>query len=445
MVNTMKEYRTLINNAVDKCLMGNALSVSEIVELLDIPIGSEADSYLQKEARRVSSEITGDNGCIWCAVGMDFAPCSMNCEFCSFGEEWGLIDVPRHVTEDEIIEHVRNFAEGGAAYVILRTTEFYNLETLLDYVPRIRKEVPGDYEIVLNTGELDTITAQRFADNGVYGVYHARRLGEGKTTPFDPVVRISTMQSVGASDLSLISLVEPIGEEHSNLEIAQAFADIVSCGAYMSGVMARFPVKGTPLGEEPMISEDRIAHIVAALRLSGGRTVQDICSHPATEKIVSAGANVLVVEAGAIPRDSSFSEKDWAGVNMANGRELLEKCGYTVSRAPKKAVTECATCACNGGNLDKFMQPIILHILSKKALNGYKTQKAIAEYATFDDKIPDMAATYRFLKNMEGRGLLSIEDGKYSLTREGHRCFMNWKSTLENYSSTLQNLLKQLQ
>ena len=60
----------------------------------------------------MSSEITGDNGCIWCAVGMDFAPCSMNCEFCSFGEEWGLIDVPRHVTEDEIIAEIENLNLG---------------------------------------------------------------------------------------------------------------------------------------------------------------------------------------------------------------------------------------------------------------------------------------------------------------------------------------------
>ncbi|MCF0120187.1 MAG: radical SAM protein, partial [Oscillospiraceae bacterium] len=284
-----ESYRELIDAAAEKCLAGTVLSVKETEALLDIPIGSAADEYLQKTARRVSSELTGDRGYLWCAVGMDYAPCTMNCRFCSFGEAWGLVKKPRHVTEEEIISHVRTFAEGGAAYIILRTTEFYSLDTLLDYVPRIRAAVPGDYQLVLNTGELDAVTAERCASAGIYGVYHALRLGEGVTTPFAPEQRIATMQSVGESPMTLVSLVEPVGEEHSNAEIAQRFADIIACGAEISGVMARFPVKGTPLGDEPMISEDRMAHIAAALRLSGGRAVRDICAHPATEKIVAAG------------------------------------------------------------------------------------------------------------------------------------------------------------
>ena len=331
-MNTLDKKR--IDQAVDKCLSGHALSVNEIAALLDIPIGSQADEYMQKEARRVSSEITGDQGYLWCAVGMDYAPCSMNCEFCSFGEKWGLIDTSRHVTEDEIIDHATHYAEGGAAYIILRTTEFYDYETLLAYVPEIRRRVPGNYKIVLNTGELDPITAQRFADSGVYGVYHACRLREGNATPFDPDERVCTMRNVASSDLSLISLVEPVGEEHTNQELAEAFSRIVSCGAVISGVIARFPVEGTPLGDKPMISEDKVAHIVAVFRLSGGRNVRDICTHPATQKIVSAGANVIVVEAGAIPRDSDFSEKEWSGINMAKARNLLTACGYSISYAP---------------------------------------------------------------------------------------------------------------
>lgn len=98
--------------------------------------------------------------------------------------------------------------------------------------------------------------------------------------------------------------------------------------------MARFPVEGTPFGSSPMISGQRLAHVVAALRLSGGSAVRDICVHKATPEALESGANVMVVESGAIPRDSDFSEKDWAGVDMARAREMLAAAGYEISLPP---------------------------------------------------------------------------------------------------------------
>lgn len=39
----------------------------------------------------------------------------------------------------------------------------------------------------------------------------------------------------------------------------------------------------------------------------------------------------MVVESGAIPRDSVYSEEDWADNNMENARKLFEDAGYSVS------------------------------------------------------------------------------------------------------------------
>ena len=71
----------------------------------------------------------------------------MNCSFCSFGEKWHVIKENRCVTEAEVFESVRRYAAGGAAYIILRTTEFYSIDKLLEHVPRIRREVPGGYAL----------------------------------------------------------------------------------------------------------------------------------------------------------------------------------------------------------------------------------------------------------------------------------------------------------
>lgn len=323
-----------IEECLRKCLAGERLSRNEIIRLLDVEPGGADDRFLREAAREASLKIAGGKGYIWCAVGMDYAPCSMNCKFCSFGEKWGIVREPRHFEPEQVFAHVRTYAENGAAYIVLRTTEFYDLETLFGYIPKIRAEVPGEYAIILNTGELEPADAERAKAAGVYGVYHSLRLREGVDTPFDPARRVETMRNVSASGMTLISLVEPIGGEHTSAEIADDFINAVECGAKICGAMARFPVEGTPLGGSARISDSRLAHVVAALRLSGGSQVRDICVHPATPEALESGANVMVVESGAIPRDSNFSENEWAGVDMARAREMLAAAGYEISLPP---------------------------------------------------------------------------------------------------------------
>lgn len=106
-------------------------------------------------------------------------------------------------------------------------------------------------------------------------------------------------------------------------------------------------------------------------------------------------------------------------------------------------------CACMGKNLEKFIQPIILSILSHGAANGYQLIGRIGEYATFEDGPPDPTGVYRYLKIMEDRGLLERsssgpKENLYVLTEEGRGCLENWKQTLSAYQRSLASLLKQL-
>ena len=435
----------LIKLCEEKCLKGTVLSRDEIIALLEIPVGSPEDQGLREAARRTASRVALGKGYIWCAIGMDYAPCAMNCKFCSFGEKWGLIEQSRHMTEEEIFEYVHGYVAAGASYIVLRTTEFYSLDALLELVPHIRREIPGNYEIILNTGELAFVTANRVAAADVYGVYHSLRLREGTDTPFSPEKRRYSMNSITDAQMSLISLVEPLGPEHSAQEIADCFLNAVSCGTKICGAMARFPVKGTPLGDGiPMVDESYLAHVIAALRLSGGNTVRDICVHPASQEAVSSGANVVVVESGAVPRDAEFTEKDRAERDIQHARELLEKGGYQLSSPPAQN-TKRRKCACQGGNLEKFMQPIILNILSQGAQTGYAVQKQMGEYATYQHAIPDMAATYRFLNIMKQRGLVHHDGTVYAITDAGSNCLDDWRKTLKEYASTLTCLIGQLE
>ena len=320
-----------IIEAAQKSLAGITLKSDEIVSLLDITIGSTEDIELREIAKKVALEKTNKNAYLWCAVGVDFVPCPMNCKFCSFGEKWNLIKENRHVSETELIDDIKRYVNGSASYIVLRTTEFYNIDKLLSFIPMIRNRVPGEYKIILNTGELDETMCDKLYDGGVYGIYHALRLRESIDTPFSRYKRIETMKNVSNSKLKLISLVEPIGPEHSNEEIADAFLNIIDCKAFMSGVMARFPVKGTPFGDTKMINAEKIAHIVAVLRLSGGDMVKDICSYPAADIVINSGANVTVVEAGAIPRDKNYSENDWKFGDTEIAKNKFINAGYKIS------------------------------------------------------------------------------------------------------------------
>lgn len=318
----------IIEESKKKALEGIPLTKKEIIELLEIPLGSDEDKRLRTAAYEVSMKKCDGKGYIWSAVGADYAPCVMNCKFCSFGKQWKIVKKPVHYSTKQIIEKAREFVENGAKYVVLRTTEFYSIPKLIDIVKEIRKEIPGDYDIIFNTGELDMTISRLMVESGVNGVYQACRLREGIDTPFDPYDRKNTMNNVKRSGLKLISLVEPIGIEHTNEEIADNFLEILKYEAVISGAMARIPVPGTPLGNIEKISDSRIAQIIAILRLSGGNIVKDICVHPATLEALESGANIMVVETGAIPRDTNYEKDNWHGMDMESAHELLQEAGY---------------------------------------------------------------------------------------------------------------------
>lgn len=319
-----------IQQAKEKNLNGIVLSEEEIIELLSIKLGSEEDKELRETAREVAKIKTNKNGYIWCAIGADYVPCPMNCKFCSFGEKWHLIKNKVRYSTKQIIKKAKYYIENGARFIVLRTTEFYSIPKLLGIVKKLKKEIPGDYEIILNTGELDMTISNLIYEEGINGIYHACRLREGIDTPFEISDRKNTMNNVKRSKLDLISLVEPIGIEHTNEEIAKNFLNIVACEATISGAMARVPVKGTPLGDDEIISESRLAQIIAVLRLSGGNVVKDICVHPVSLEALNSGANIMVVETGAVPRNEKLEENNWNDVDMKKAHELLEMASYEV-------------------------------------------------------------------------------------------------------------------
>lgn len=328
-----KRQLELINKAKESALNGNLLDRDSIIGLLEIDPESKECELLGKAAREVASAVCKDRAYLWAAIGLDYRACSMNCNYCSLGEKWGIVkeEEETEYTEDEIMQLVRQYVDQGVRWIVLRTTQHYSLDRIIEISKRIKENVAGEYELGLNVGEFDENLAKRMTDAGLEFVYHTLRLREGTDTRFDPAERLATLNAVSKSTLNLVSLVEPLGIEHTNEEIADTFLTAMKYGATVTGCMERIPVKGTPLGELPAVSERRLAQVIAVTRLAAGSLAPDICVHRASELAMEWGANVTVVETGAIPRDTCCSPKsEWRGFDPDAAKKWFESKGYQV-------------------------------------------------------------------------------------------------------------------
>lgn len=111
-------------------------------------------------------------------------------------------------------------------------------------------------------------------------------------------------------------------------------------------------------------------------------------------------------------------------------------------------------CACKGGNLDRFIQPIILLILAEEADTGYGVFKKMGEFSMFRESRPDATGVYRYFRIMEQRELLEQFESreaenkykmKYRITKEGRECLANWKVTLTAYADAISELVGRME
>lgn len=329
--NTLNAFSSFLDGLSVRTMQGEKLSREEILRLLEIAPDAPQSDLMRKKAREMAAILCQNQGRVWSAVGVENKACPMNCHFCSFGEKWGLIKKESEWSDEEIIRAARLSAAQHVSWFTLRTTEVYSLERLCALAKKIRAEVPGQYALVVNTGELTAEQGKELKNAGIAGVYHTLRLGEGTATCFDPAVRLATMKAVSDSGLKLYHLIEPLGPEHSNDEIVDRLLAARDCRASLGGVMARINVKGTPFGDKEPISEDRVSQIVAISRICGGSSTPDVCVVPPSKQGLLAGANVVTTEIGSIPRSEQTEHQEaWTGFGIPEAFALLHEAGYEV-------------------------------------------------------------------------------------------------------------------
>jgi len=317
-----------IQKILEKAAKGEQLNREEVIDLLSLDANGDTVERLYNAGREAARHYSNNQGRIWAAIGVDYQPCPMNCRFCSFGEAWGIIKTGMELPPEQIEVQAIEFADQGAHWITLRTTEHYSIDRLCDLCRRVIQATRGRVELVANTGELTLATAGKLLKAGFTTAYHSCRLREGIDTILSPETRLSTLRAIREVGLKLAHLVEPVGIEHTLEEIADCLLKALAHGASLTGAMARVPVPGTPLADYGPFPERELAKIIAVTRVVAGPRATDICVHPPCLEGIRAGANTVVVEMGAVPREMEEVKSEWRTFTISDAKALLSSAGY---------------------------------------------------------------------------------------------------------------------
>lgn len=308
---------------------GKTLEREELLELLEIEIGSQDYYRLLETANRYSRKTFAGKGLIFGQIGLDDQPCSVNCRFCSLAADVRKGQEGSVKCLQETVETAMGFVQAGAQDVFLMTTADFSQTLFLQYGAAVKKALPQGVRLVANVGDFDLAYAEKLKETGFTGVYHICRLGEGKDTGVSVETRVKTMDAVKAAGLELYYCVEPIGPEHTN---AQLVDEMLRPREYPVGVMAvmrRVAVPGTPLESMGEISSMRLAQICAAATLAM-RPQRAMCVHEPDQFCLAAGANQLYAEYGRNPRDTAEETSKNRGFSVADAKDMFRKMEWEV-------------------------------------------------------------------------------------------------------------------
>ncbi len=132
-----------------------------------------------------------------------------------------------------------------------------------------------------------------------------------------------------AKDAGLIvgTCVEPVGPEHSVEELVEKTIMTRDVNPVFSGAMRRVPIPDTKLAKYGIVSEARMAHILAAVRLALGYEIAGHCTHePGVIAAASGGANLVWAETGSNPRDTEGRR----GRTVKDCRNILKEAEWDV-------------------------------------------------------------------------------------------------------------------
>lgn len=325
-----------IDDLICKSMDNGAFSKKELVHMLSYAPNAPESYRILAEANRISSERTGNRAEVHGQFALNLAPCACNCQFCSFSAESRIFSKATEIDAAEAVQKARLFEQNGAAAIYVMTTTYYSFEKFLEISREVRRHLKKETVLIANVGDKTLKQAQQIKDAGCQGVYHALRMREGIDTDLDPEQRKVSIRNFQEAGLSVGTCVEPVGPEHTNEELVDMILYTASINPAFSGAARRITIPGGPLEPLGMISELRMAQIVAVTRLAMPRTTMGNCTHEPCTLGAIAGANLFWAEVGANPRDIREKTEEGRGDTVDHCKKLFEEAEWEIHTGPSR-------------------------------------------------------------------------------------------------------------
>ncbi len=332
--------KTKVEDILTRAEGGELLGRAECALLLSYPAHCPESLAVMALARKVSAEVSAGRAEIHAQLALNLGPCPMNCAFCSFSRATGFFKENKELTAGQAVEYARCFEDQGANAIYIMTTAHYDLGRFVEVSREIRKSLKPETVMVANVGDKTASEARRIREAGYQGVYHALRMREGSDTDIPPQRRLASIENFKEAGLAVGSCVEPVGPEHSNEEIARMIATVSEFGPAFSGAARRITIPNGPLEKHGMISELRMAQIVAVTRLGTSRSVTGTCTHEPCTVGAAGGANLFWAEMGANPRDTREKTEEGRGSTIELCRTYFRETQWDILEGPSRFLTK---------------------------------------------------------------------------------------------------------
>jgi len=321
---------------VSKSLDGEVLNQDEIAQLFRIPLFSRESAMVLAAARDKSERASNGLAEVHAQIGLNVAPCPNNCMFCAFATKNKVFSEPFELPVEEVVNRARRFEKDGANAIFVMSTADYPFDRFIEMSQEIKKSLRAETVLVANVGDFDKEQARRLKGCGFAGIYHAVRLGEGRDTRIPVERRLETFRNAREVGLSLGTCVEPVGSEHTIEELVEKTIITREATPVFSGSARRIPIPGTEMARFGIVSEARMAHILAVVRLAMSDDVAGNCTHEPNVIGAAAGANLLWAEAGSNPRDTEKKTENQRGMTVQDCIRVLEEAEWKVLRGPSR-------------------------------------------------------------------------------------------------------------
>ncbi len=325
---------------IQKALNDELLTTGEIAKLFELPLFSEASAKVIAASRLKSEKACQGLAEVHGQVGLNIAPCPKNCAFCAFAAQNNIFKESIEFSVEEVVKSAKQFEAEGANGVFIMATADYAMAQYIEVSQEIRNALKPETVMVANVGDFSLEEGKQLKEAGYAGIYHAIRLGEGRDNNLSVKQRYQTFENAREAGLILGTCLEPVGNEHTIEELVEKTLVTRDANPCFSGSARRIPIPGTELFKHGIVSEARMAHIIAVVRLVVASDVPGNCTHEPNVIGAAAGANLLWAESGSNPRDTEAKTEEKRGMTVSDCRTVLEEAEWKILEGPSKFYSE---------------------------------------------------------------------------------------------------------